>query len=191
MIAGRSALPVTMVKEFVWCPVIPWMVWNYGVEPPLTPSMMDGIAFQQTLDRGRIAEQLHLEPPVEYQVYLEDPELRVYGVVDMMAGRRRKTIVEVKAFERSLKRLEHFKIQLYTYALIAVRRRIVVERAILLMKSARHEVDITGDKLELARRTVDRLWRAVVSPEPPYTAQDERKCSYCRYRRLCPAAATS
>ena len=179
-------LPVTMVKEFVWCAAIPWIIHNYGIEPPLTPSMKQGIDFQKSLSRNNVVEELGLEPPIEYQVYVEDRELGICGVIDILAGSKRKKIVEVKAFRRNIRKCEHFKMQLYTYALIAYRKRMPVEKAILLLEKNKYEFTITKEKLDQAKKTVEKLWKTIQSPEPPKIQQDEKKCEYCRYKRICP-----
>ncbi len=183
-ISVSRMLPVTLVKEMVWCSAIPWIVANYGIEPPLTPSMAMGIELQKTMDREGVAEELGLPIPRMFEVYVEDPRLGVYGVIDIVAGRKRLTIVEIKAFRT--RRVRHFEAQLYTYALLATRSLGAVYQAMLYSGSIVKRYSVDSYVLEKARSFVEKLWKVVTSPEPPLVNQDPRKCAYCRYRKLCP-----
>ena len=184
-ISVSRALPATLVKEMVWCPAIPWIIANYGVEPPLTPSMEMGIEHHNTVDREELAEKLELPTPRMYQVYVEDPRLGIYGVIDIVAGSRRGLVIaEIKAFRT--RRINHFEAQLYTYALLANRRLGAVHQALLCTMDRARRYTVDAYVLRKAMSYVEKLWRIVTSPEPPTTGQDPRKCAYCRYRKLCP-----
>ena len=182
-------LSVTMVKEYLWCPAIPWIAINYGIEPPLTISMREGIQFQQSMDRARLAEELELPSPRRFEVYVESSRYRLYGVIDIVAGSKRTTIVEIKAFEKK-KYFHHFEIQLMVYALLVTEKIAPVHKAILYMKSKPRIYEVSLYWLEKARIVIEKLWKTILSPEPPRISQDPRKCSYCRYRRLCPIVET-
>ncbi len=189
-ISVSRLLAATLVKEMAWCPAIPWIVANYGIEPPLTPSMEMGIEHHRTVDREELAERLGLPTPRMYQVYLEDPRLGIYGVIDIVAGNRRRLfIAELKAFRT--RRIQHFEAQLYTYALLANRRLGAVHQALLCTRDRVRRYDVDLYVLRKAMGYVEKLWRIVTSPEPPMVSQDPRKCAYCRYRKLCPVNEAS
>jgi len=185
LLHSYDMLPVTMLKEFAWCPVIPWIVYNYGVEPPYTPSMVAGIEVQKSLDLEKIANELKLPKPIETSVYVEDRKLGLYGVIDIVAGSKRVCIVEVKAFRRRVRYSQHFILQLKAYAVIAYRVLRPVERAYLYMDGIVHSIAVREQVFLEVRQVVEKLWRTVLAPEPPQAMRVQEKCNYCRYRRVC------
>ncbi|NPA96869.1 MAG: hypothetical protein GXO32_04655, partial [Crenarchaeota archaeon] len=46
----RRSIPVTIIKEYYWCPTIPWIIYNYGAQPELTPSIERGLELRKTRD---------------------------------------------------------------------------------------------------------------------------------------------
>lgn len=179
-------LPVTLVKEMMWCPVIPWIIRNYGIEPPYTPSMMIGVEIQKRLDLEKVSEELGLPKPIKTSVYVEDKALGLHGVVDIVAGSRRLHVVEVKAFKRRVKHSKHFLTQLKVYAVMVYRTLGPVEKAHLYMDGVTHTIAIREQTFAEVKQVVEKLWRVVSSPEPPQITRVPGKCSYCRYRRFCP-----
>lgn len=185
VLAFSRTLPVTMVKEMMWCEAIPWIVYNYGIEPPYTPSMERGIEVQRNLDLEKIAEKLGLPKPVKTSIYVEDKGLGLHGVIDIVAGSRRLCIAEVKAFKRRIRYSKHFIIQLKTYAVIAYRALGPIEKAYLYMDGIIHRVVVREQTFIEVKHIVEKLWRITLSPEPPQVMRIPEKCSYCRYRRFC------
>ncbi len=182
----RRSIPVTLVKEYCWCPAIPWIAVNYGVEPPLTPSMEEGIAYRSRVRLDEIAEELRLPEPRMYEVFVSSKKLGVHGYIDIVAGRGRYTVVEVKAFES--RRWKHFRSQLILYALLVNAELGPVRRSILVLGRRVIDVAVTDSDILYAKKLVEEVWRTILSPEPPRIQIVEQKCRYCRYRRLCPLA---
>ncbi len=187
----RTAIPVALVKEYEWCPVIPWLAFNTGLVPPQTPSMILGREEHRRREAlERAARILGYKNPL-YNVYLEDPGLRVAGVVDILAPRDRG-VAEVKITGRKKPQAQEL-VQLAVYALLAYRNRVPVDTAsIVLLAPDRGEysiytVDVTGEVLEKAEKRVRRVWETITSPLPPLVEQAPEKCRYCRYRRICPS----
>lgn len=169
------------VKQYAYCPLIPWIARVYGVREPETLGMRLGAEER----RSRLArlEGLGLEPPVRLDVQLYCPRLRMAGVADAVAGSRRLAVVEVKAFRR--RTFGHFRAQLMAYALLCERCLGPTRAAILLLGDLVKRWDVTAEALLEAERLAARVRGALESERPP-PAQPSAKCSACWYRRLCP-----
>ena len=180
---------VTEVKEYVYCPVIPWIHKYLGYHTRPTPSMESGKEKADASYKSRVAEELGLPRPVRVEVPVKDCSLGVSGVVDIVAGKGPYTIVEVKVFPRRIERARHFKTQLMVYALLVWRNMGPVREAILYMGGKAHRYRVTSRDLEAARRALRGLQKVLESEEPPRARQNPAKCSYCWYRRVCPLQA--
>lgn len=172
-----------LIKQMFYCPTIPWIITNVGYEEPLTPSMSLGRDTKAS-SKENIANNLGLPHPRLYELYLRSNRYGIVGIIDIVAGRKRLNIVEVKAFKR--KSYEHYKAQLMTYALLATDSLSIVHRAYLVLRNEVLIYQVTHQDLEQARRNIERLWKIIDSPEPPITKQPIQKCKYCKYRNYCP-----
>lgn len=181
---SRGLLPVVMVKEYAWCPTIPWIIANKLVEPPPTPSMLKGLREHRSRDvLERVAKMMGYKCP-EIEKHVVDRRRRVYGVVDILAPREQE-LVEVKIRATRLGR--HQLAQLKVYALLAWSNGYRVKRAhIATLEGALETLEVDQRTLLEAEDLVEKTWKAVESPDPPPVCQPVEKCGYCRYARLCP-----
>lgn len=184
----RRAIPVTLIKEYCWCPAIPWIVYNYGFEPDYTPSMIEGFEYRAKRRLDEVADRLGLPEPRRYEVFVLSRKLGVYGYIDIVAGSKRLTVVEVKAFKT--KRWKHFEKQLIVYAAIVNSELGPVNKAILVLGKKTISIEIMDRDIAIAKKLIDEVRRAIESPEPPRVNHVKNKCLYCRYRRLCPVYST-
>ena len=180
-----SRIPVTMVKDHVYCPAIPWIKRFLGYTEPRSPSMET--ARVDASYKEKVAKDLGLPKPWRIEVPVQGKSLPLRGVVDIIAGNRRLTVVEVKAYNRRLDRSSHFKIQLLIYAYLVNESIGPVREAILHMPDRIHRVVVTSELLEEARRAAESAIKTLSSEDPPRPRQPSRKCSYCWYRRVCPS----
>ncbi len=171
------------VKQYCYCPAIPWIARNYGVREPPTYSMSLGRE-ERKKRLSRLVER-GLEPPIRLDVQMYCPSLRLAGVADAIAGRKRLTVVEVKAFRR--KKFDHFKGQLMAYALLCNRCVGPAYRALLVLGDRARWWDVTAEALEWAERLVAKVREVLASERPPAVHQGP-KCASCWYARLCPSA---
>jgi len=181
---SSDLIPVTLVKEYAWCPLIPWLIYNTGFEPPETPSMERGVEESKAMSLEEAAERASLPQPRRFNVYVESRRLGVKGFIDVVAGSRRLVVAEVKAFRS--KRWGHFRAQLMVYAALANSALGPVAEAVLVMGGDVKRFPVTDRDLAEARRLIDETRRVLASPEPPRVTQPEAKCFYCRYRKMCP-----
>jgi CRISPR-associated exonuclease Cas4 len=169
------------VKQYAYCPVIPWLIHNFQVRELETFSMER--ARQVKALKVQTVRCLDLEPPVRVEFPMRSPELRLRGVADIVSGSRRVTVVEVKAYRRH--EYSHFKWQLFAYALMAEKCVGPTKTAILVLGERTREYDVTLETLEATKKLVDKTISAVESEKPP-EAKPSAKCSSCWYKRFCP-----
>ncbi|MEB3851673.1 MAG: CRISPR-associated protein Cas4 [Desulfurococcales archaeon] len=183
----EGTLTPTDLKDYAYCPVIPWLRLHASLREAPTPSMEAG-----RLDAGEklaIAGRLGLPRPHRVEVPLESRRLGLRGVVDIVAGRGPYTVVEVKALPRSPRRAGHFRLQLLAYVLLVLDSMGPVGRAILYLAGRPVEVPVNERTLGEALAALARLRRLLASEEPPLANQPGAKCLYCGYRRSCPRAS--
>ncbi|MEM4926155.1 MAG: CRISPR-associated protein Cas4 [Thermofilaceae archaeon] len=169
------------VKQYVYCPAIPWIARNFGVREPETLSMRLGREERQR--RLSTLEALGLEPPIRLDVEMYSLKLLMAGTADAVAGSRRLTVIEVKAFKR--KTLAHFRAQLMAYALLSEECLGPTVKAVLLAAGRALAFDVDGEALREARRLAARV-REVIEGERCPSVERGARCLSCWYRRFCP-----
>lgn len=182
----RRRISVSQAKQYSYCPAIPWINYRLNLYEDSTPSMETGRVSAE--EKEDIARRLGLPEPWRIEAPLSDDRLGLSGVIDILAGRRRLVVVEVKKYWRRPARSSHFRDQLMLYALLASSVAPVRE-AILVLGGRALRYRVTGEDLERAKRLVEETRRAIESEEPPRPRMPPRKCAYCWYRRVCPSHA--
>jgi len=169
------------VKQYAYCPLIPWIARNYGVREPETYGMQWGR--EERAARLEKLKRFNLEPPLRFDVHLYSSKLRMAGIADAVAGEKRLTVIEVKAFTR--KRYDHFRAQLMAYALLCEACIGPTRTALLLIGNKVRAWDVTREALSETERLALKVRQVIESERPPLTQQSQ-KCSSCWYRRFCP-----
>ena len=180
-----SSMPVTIVKDYAYCPAIPWIREVLGYTEPPTPSMET--ARIDASGKEAIAGELGLPRPWRIEVPVRGRSLPLRGVVDIVAGERRLIVVEVKAYRRRREWSSHFRAQLLVYAYLVNETMGPVREAVLYMPGRVERIPVTRERLEQARRLAEAALGSVEGEEPPRPRQPARKCGYCWYRRVCPS----
>lgn len=184
----REVFSVGLVKEYAYCPLYAWHLLHSklaeGVEP--TPSMEEG----KKVELPRIADALNLPHPRLYEHCIIDEELGLRGCPDIVAGERRRVVMEVKKYPRDARRLGHFMAQARAYAVLVERVMGGVEQYVLVVGERVFTRRLLERDLREVEALVARLRRLSASPQPPAPRVDGR-CFYCDYRRFCPALPTA
>ena len=165
----KSALGVqpSLVKEYVYCPVIPWIISRYGVVEPMTDSMR--------LGREEHDETRQLRVRSRHGVAVIDELVEEEGGY---------VIVEKKAFRsRSIHR---YVLQVVTQYMIASEKIRGIRKLVLVNGDRRHELEVTDNLVEETRLFIEKLLRTLESDRPPQPTTDKWKCRMCWYRRFCP-----
>ncbi len=184
--AESGYLPITLLKEFVYCPRLAYLELFTGYSY-VTDSMERGR--EVTVDYAMGAARGLRRPRV--QQYVRSRSLRLYGVADLvgeveggLAVYEFKPLSQVS--RRSLwGRHRHFLVQAVAYAMAAeetLRR----PAAAVYIVGAGGAVMVrpTPSLREVVRGYSKRLHEMVereLEPEPVRT----QKCGYCRMRRVC------
>ncbi len=171
------------IRQYTYCPLIPWIIHHLGITEPPTESMEIGGEVNAE-QKQEIAKKLKLPKPWRIEVWLEDRKLGLHGKIDILAGTKRLIVVEVKKYTR--KGIEHYKNQLLAYALLATRKIAPVTKAILVLGNKTIQYPITHQDLKQAEKLVQKTRKTITSEQPPTTNQNPNKCKTCWYKKYCP-----
>ncbi|MEM0297733.1 MAG: CRISPR-associated protein Cas4 [Zestosphaera sp.] len=170
------------IKQFVYCPLIPWIKENVGVIEPPDINMMLG---RPEGPKENILKELKIPKPWRYEVYLRNPHLRISGVVDLVGGTKKFEIVEFKLFSRL--RYDHYTAQLLFYAYLVTKTLGPVLRAHMLLGKKTTTYHVSGETLRQVEKLVEKVRNVKTSEDPPVSRHlDPHKCALCWYRRYCP-----
>jgi len=162
-----SGVQPSQAKQYVYCPVIPWIMVKYGVVEPTTDSMKLG---REDHDSGK-------------QVRVKSK--RGVAVLDSVVEENgRPVIVEKKAFRsRSIHR---YVVQVAVQYLVASEKLPGVRKAVLVNGDREHVIELSGDLIAEVEMLLERVARAVESDRPPQPTTEAWKCGMCWYSRFCP-----
>jgi len=170
------------VKQYVYCPTIPWIKVTHGVVEPPTISMELG---KPKNPSEEFLIKLGLPKPLRYEVKVKSVKHGVAGVVDVVCGLKKLEVVEFKNFPR--KKYEHFTSQTLFYAYLVNVALGPVFKAHLILKDFVRTYAITLETLKRVERLVSEVRESMNSEKPPKPqVRDRLKCAICWYRRYCP-----
>ena len=188
-------LPITLVKEYHWCPMIAYhklLLWS---ERPTQSMQAGGLTGEQRaelvkrLEEARVeAQELLWEQPVQSR------RLGLAGRVDLVAVTPRETLVVVEAklnvSRRGLhSRAQHILAQLAAYTIAAEETLAMPSEKTLVYATETTrliEVRITPRHRRLVEEAVRELWRILETGIPPWTRPRRSRCRACSYRSVCP-----
>lgn len=166
------AVSPSMVKQYIYCPVIPWIIAKYNMYEPPTDSMILGSLPEKPVEeRG--------------QVLVRSRKHRASALIDEVRVVGNKTIlIEYKKYPaRSIHR---YLEQLKTEALIAQESIGPIHRVKLVISNEEKEYFLTRDFLEDAERILVKLLDTTTRDSPPQPIRNPKICSSCWYKRFCP-----
>jgi len=160
----------TIVKQYSYCPVIPWIQVKLNIYEPLTDSM-------------KIAVENTHPPSGSGQVCVRGS--RGLAIIDeIVEDKGGRVIVERKAY-RSHNYSRYIEQAVSTY--LIARSVIPGIRKIKLVVGNRDTIiDINEDLAVDVERILDLIEKSLTSDKPPSTSPNPKKCGSCWYRRYCP-----
>ncbi len=170
------------VKEYTYCPMIPWIMYNFDVTIPPTISMK--YSSIDVEEKEAIAKKLKLPKPWIFEGKFINRKYKAMGIVDIVAGDKRVIVVEVKKNYRKF--YDHFKVQLMFYAWLVNSTYKPVHKAVLVLGKKAIEYEVTDRDLEKIRRIIRKIREIRSKEKPPIINQIPQKCNNCWYRRYCP-----
>ena len=186
-----SSLPCSLLRQFHFCPRIPYFCEVLGVRPPQPLWVKQGVdwhrrqerlSHNRTLSRyGLLSAQRH------FQCQLESQTLGIHGVADLVLFTDSETIpVE---FKQGSAPLNHGgQIQLTAYGVLAEERfQLPFKRGFVLVGDSPKAIsfpDTTGRRADLLN-TISRLRQTLDSPLLPDSSASLPQCGQCEYLARC------
>lgn len=177
----------SVIREYKYCPIIPWINKYFNTYEPLTYSMenstVDDKSISKILENIDISGEVIREKPV---ILYGD----IYGFIDLLVRDKSSlTAIEIKKYSNKYR--DHQIIQLKTYAYMYNRSKLYVKRIILIQNNEKvyDKVYELEDHVEV-KQFVENIEKTLNSEKPP-EVKISNKCNSCWYRRLCPALLTT
>ena len=166
------AISPSMVKQYVYCPVIPWIMAKYNLQEPQTDSMILGAVPEKPVeDRG--------------QILVKSRKHRASTIIDeVRIINNETTLIEYKKYPT--KSIHRYLEQLKTEALIAQESIGPIRRVKLIINNKEREYVLTEDFIEDAGRILDKLLGILARDSPPQPVRNTKICSSCWYKKFCP-----
>lgn len=183
-------IPISFLRQFVFCPRIPWFKYVMAFEPPEQQWVTQGKDWhdrQKTLFKRRVAHDL--TAPVEHQqnVYVRSQKLQLHGYVDeIIFGASGCAVIEYKV-DHGKPQLGQ-RLQLLAYVEAVEETYILpVVNAILLKGSASKQFKVAIDlpARDLLNQKLSELRLVLGSHRMPFSSASEDKCAQCEYLRYC------
>jgi len=160
----------TLVKQYSYCPLIPWIqAWFCAYEP--------------TTDSMALGKESTKPPEGRGQVYVST--VRGAAVIDELVEEGGcRVIVERKAY-RSHNYSRYVEQAVASY-LVAREKIPGIRRVRLEVQGRQSTIELSGDLVEDVESLVKVLEKALKSEKPPPAKPDPKKCTSCWYKRYCP-----
>lgn len=171
------------IRQYSFCPVIPWLRSNYGIEEPATYSMELGKDVSKE-GMESLANELRLPKPWLFEVLIENYELGITGKVDLLGGSKWFVVVEVKRFKR-VSNFNHFLNQLLFYSYLVNTTVGPVRYSYLVLGDEVRKYLVGDYEFSIIRKLIRKVRSIKLSEKPPSALRDSRKCLGCWYRRYC------
>lgn len=183
-------LTVTDVRQYVYCPRIPYYRYTLPLERPVTAKMDLGKKEHESTSAKESRRTLKAygikEGERRFGVDLYSRHLRLRGKIDMVIFTRYE-LVPVEYKMTSGVGLHH-KYQLAAYAMLAEHTcSQTVSRAFVYLTPEKRavEVPITAAMRERVRGVLAELRRSVWNERLPAPTPHRGRCYGCEYRRFC------
>lgn len=160
----------SILKQYVYCPMIPWINATLMIREPVTDSMRIGA---EDIEPPDGVGQLHVRTRAGSAIVDE--------IVDVRGS---KMIIEKKKY-RSHNYSRYTAQAVGTY--IVIRERIQgVRYAKLEIADRQLVLELSEDLVEDIEGLLEKLRDTIVRERPPETKPNPMKCSSCWYKRYCP-----
>jgi CRISPR-associated exonuclease Cas4 len=185
-----ESLPISYLRQFIFCPRIPWFKYVMVFEPPEQQWVAHGKEWhtlQNSLAKRRIAHDL--QPPIEHRqnVYVRSQKLLLHGFVDeVVFGANGCTVIEYKVDWAKPQLGQRLQLLAYVEA-VEESYMLPVVNAILLKGSAKKQYKIAIDQAarDLLKHKLTELRQVLSSHRIPFSSASEDKCTQCEYLRYC------
>lgn len=186
----EESIPISHIRQYIFCPRIPWYKHVMSFEPPEQGWVTQGKRWHEAQNpRHRRRVNHDIPSPREHMIdaHVRSQTLGVHGLADEIVMNESKCVVIEYKVDKKKPTLAQ-KLQLLAYAISAeetYHREVVA--AILLKGSANKQYRISLDhklRLELSQ-TLHALRQTLSSYRLPFSSAEEAKCAQCEYLRYC------
>ena len=186
-------IPISMVKEYVYCPRQAYLKIMLIREPP-TESMKYAKQTINTENISRIIEEQGIQGEVKLEVPVKSVKLGIMGRVDAVVIKgRRAIVIEAKLNIGGVKKLytkyNHILAQAIAYA-IAVEEtmKVTVDKVIVIGQEKETAITIkpTPNLRTWIRRTTQELRQHIQNQQLPPKTANKAKCKACYFKNICP-----
>ncbi|OOE44964.1 CRISPR-associated protein Cas4 [Salinivibrio kushneri] len=183
-------IPISYLRQYLFCPRIPWYKAVMRFEPPEQGWVTQGKRWHESQNprhRRRLCK--HIPEPREHIVnaHVQALSLGIHGYIDELIFNEEKCVVVEYKVDKG-KPTDAQKVQLYAYMLAAeqtYQRQVVA--GVLLKGSANKQYTITlDDKIKnKCLTTLHAVRQTLSSHRMPHSSATESKCAQCEYLRYC------
>ena len=192
-LSSEYFITATDLKQYAFCPRIPYFQHVLGYNERVTESMLDGLGSEEAFrEKEKRRRKLLKKIPAEEKVFnirLCEPELGLMGKLDCAILSKHEAIpVEFKASKRPKKIGENHLNQLTAYAILLERHygKIVRKGIIYYEKSDEAiEIEITQKRKRHVLKLLKELKTTLEQGLLPETNQPKTKCQNCGYKKIC------
>ncbi|MDT8439412.1 MAG: CRISPR-associated protein Cas4 [Wenzhouxiangellaceae bacterium] len=186
-----ESIPVSMLRQWRFCPRLPWFMLIEGRRPPAPEWVAQGIRFdahQATLTASRKYRRLGLDDAnAVNKPQLQSAELGLHGVPDLVLVRSDQVVVvEFKLARPGLR--SGLKLQLAAYARLAQKNWNRPCKWTAMLTGRRMQVEWIEQTERLQARLNDALKSlrdTLNSPMMPDSVATGAQCDQCEYLRFC------
>lgn len=189
--AAQESLPASLLRQWAYCPRIPWIREVLGARGVPGPWVEQGLEYdriQHHLQRDRRLQSLGFDDLRPHRrVPLRSESLGLHGVADLLLiGRDRFVVADYKLEARSMPR--GTRIQLAAYAVIAQEQLGKPCIALMVLSGKPVRAILQPWTPELQREVIEAiraLRETLASVSMPPSDAQASKCTVCEHLNLC------
>ncbi len=166
----NKSISPTMLKQYIYCPVIPWIINYYNVQEPPTDSMKIAKEKQEA-KQGK--GQIHIKTKTSYTV-----------IDEIVEDKAKKTLIERKQYRS--KSIHRYLAQTIATYLIARQKIKNIEEIIIDNGGEQHQIPITQEIIQQIQPLLRNLEKTLNNEKPPPPTTNTKKCRTCWYKKYCP-----
>lgn len=160
----------SLLKQYIYCPVIPWINSFLMIKEPTTDSMKIGLE--------------ECKPPQDTgQLYLRNK--RGSSIIDEITNKRgSRVIIERKKYASH--NYSRYTAQVVASYLIARVSLPGIRYAMLEVSNKQLLIELNEDLVEDVEKLIEKLEKVLTREKPPDTKPSPAKCKSCWYMKYCP-----
>lgn len=186
-----SSLPCSLLRQFLFCPRIPFFSEVLGIRPPQPLWVKQGVDWhrrQETLSKNRTLSRYGLlSAHLRFQCHLESETLGIHGIADLVLLTETEVVpVEFKQGSAPLNR--GGQVQLTAYGVLAEERfNLPFKRCFVLSgdNAKTQSFPDTPDRRSMLHNTIARLRQTLSAPLLPDSPASLPQCGQCEYLARC------